>query len=242
MTSKYKRITVSISLLFIFSIAQVYVGMSFAAISASRPEVAIDAIQNQATGSLTTRGNQPIQVNGNYATTDTTILPGATIDTPQGVGATINLGSLGRLDVAPNSSLKLDFGPGNIKVTLTNGCVILRTKKGTTGSMDTPSGPGTPTDPTKDDMIDVCQPEGAGSPVVGQGAAAKAGAGAATPVITVPAGTVAGGTGGGMSTTTGVIIGAIGEGALITAAILVPCRRGRNPSPGEPRGRNEECR
>ncbi|MCA1567942.1 MAG: hypothetical protein LC803_20320 [Acidobacteria bacterium] len=38
------------------------------------------------------------------------------------------------------------------------------------------------------------------------------------------------------------ILGAIGFSAIVAAAILVPCRRGRNPTPGEPRGRNNECR
>jgi hypothetical protein len=40
----------------------------------------------------------------------------------------------------------------------------------------------------------------------------------------------------------GFIFGAIGFSAIVAAAILVPCRRGRNPTPGEPRGRNNECR
>jgi hypothetical protein len=31
-------------------------------------------------------------------------------------------------------------------------------------------------------------------------------------------------------------------GGTLLAALLIPCRRGRNPSPGDPRGRNDECR
>jgi len=29
---------------------------------------------------------------------------------------------------------------------------------------------------------------------------------------------------------------------ITAAAIITPCRRGPNPSPGVPRGRNDECR
>ncbi len=52
-----------------------------------------------------------------------------------------------------------------------------------------------------------------------------------------------GGGGGGVGVgSRGFIIGAIGFTAIVVAAIVVPCRRGRNPTPGEPRGVNTECR
>src|SRR5438552_948795 len=65
---------------------------------------------------LATRGNQPITVNGASAVGGASILTGATIETPDQVGATINLGSLGELEIAPNTKLTLEFDAnGNVK-------------------------------------------------------------------------------------------------------------------------------
>ena len=228
MQPRYKRLTIGTTLLLMFSIAQVYVGVSFAG-SDTRPRRALAAMAD--TGTLVTSGRQAILVNGNNAVTDATILSGASIESPQGVSATVNLGRLGRLDIASATSLKLDFSAGRIKVTLLKGCVVLHTKRNTTGTVETPNGGviGT-TNPSKDDVIDVCQREGEAAPLVNQGAAASAGAGASG---ASSAGAIAGGTStaGGISQAAGVLIGGIGMGAMIVAAIVVPCDRAPNPSP-----------
>jgi hypothetical protein len=67
------------------------------------------------------------------------------------VGATINLGSLGDLEVAPNSLLTLEFDPaGNlVKVNLKRGCTKLRTKPGVNGEVVTPDGVSTKTASTR---------------------------------------------------------------------------------------------
>jgi hypothetical protein len=100
---------------------------------------------------LTTTGNRPITVNGASAVGGATILTGATIETPDQVGATINLGSLGDIEVAPNSLLTLEFDPaGNVvKVSLTRGCTKVRTKPGVNGEVVTPDGVSTKTSSTR---------------------------------------------------------------------------------------------
>src|SRR6266513_3433430 len=99
MNSRCKRITTATALLLIFSVAQVYVQVSFA--GPNSKSVSTPGPQ-QFTAILTTRGNRPITINGVSAIGGATILTGAVIETPDQVGATINLGSLGGVDLAPN--------------------------------------------------------------------------------------------------------------------------------------------
>lgn len=139
--------------------------------------VAGPPLPQQIVARLVTRGGQPITVNGASTSSGASILTGATIETPDQVGATINLGSLGSLDVAPNTKLTLDFDQnGNVKVTLIAGCVILRTRKNANGQVDTPQGNAGKTERKKGGILDVCFLAGATAAVVNQGAAAKAGA------------------------------------------------------------------
>ena len=229
MNSRCKRIT-STALFLIFSVAQVYVQVSFAG---PNSKSAPAAGPQQFTAILTTRGNRPITINGASAISGATILTGATIETPDQVGATINLGSLGIVDIAPNTKLTLDFDEnGNLKLTLVQGCAILRANKNTSAEVATPQGTVGTTDPATGGVLDICFPPGATSPSVNQGAAAAAGVGAGAVGSSAPAaagGAVGGG--GGLSETAGVIIGAIGEGAMIAAVLILPCERGSNPSP-----------
>src|SRR5689334_7576188 len=88
------------------------------------------ALVPQTLGRLTTRGNQPVTVNGNSVVSGATIPSGATISTGDGVGATINLGPLGTVELAPNTQVTIEYSDGQIKVTVTQGCLIIRNKKG----------------------------------------------------------------------------------------------------------------
>ncbi|MDT5062874.1 MAG: hypothetical protein QOH63_3333 [Acidobacteriota bacterium] len=217
----------AIALLIVFSFMQFYVVFALAGPSLARettttmlPVVAPQAIM----GKLATRGNQPVLVNGNNASTGATILSGATIETGDQVGASIHLGPLGTIDIAPNSKVQIEFSNGQIKVTVIQGCVIVKNNKGTFAQILTDKGVAASNDPNQKPaaVLDVCYPSGAPNPIVNQGAAANAGAGAG-----------AGAAGGGLSP---------GEWAAIilggAAAVGVPValHRGRNPSPGTPRG------
>lgn len=226
MNSRCKRITTATALFLVFSVAQVYVQASFA-----RPDSkSVPAARSEEFAAiLTTRGNQPITINGASAFSGATVLTDATIETPDQVGATINLGSLGVLDIAPKTKLTLRFDHnGSVKVTLIQGCAILRARKNTTGEVDTPQGYAGATDPATGGVLNICFPPGATSPTVDAGAGA-AGSGDSAPGV----GRVAeAGIG------LGVIIGAIGEGAMIASVVTLPCDRGINPSPEL----NTQCR
>src|SRR5262245_17385197 len=136
MTLKQRKAFKAIALVIAFSFAQVYIQASLAEPGGTNATVPIPPQQFVAT--LRTRGNQPITVNGASATTGATILTGQTIETPDQVGATIDLGSLGQLDVAPNTRVQIEFDQNGARVTLISGCAILRTKKNKDGEILTP--------------------------------------------------------------------------------------------------------
>jgi hypothetical protein len=167
-----------IAALLLFAMAQLAMQIAFAA--PASPPTNVAPIPQQFIARLTTRNNQPITVNGNSATTGASIVTGATIETGADQAATVNLGPLGTLDIAPNTKLVLTYDEnGNVKATLVYGCAILAAKKKTTGEVATEQG-GTAakTDPAKGGILDICFPPGAAAPTVGQGAAQAAGAGA----------------------------------------------------------------
>jgi hypothetical protein len=204
-----------IAALLLFAMAQLAMQIAFAA--PASPATNVAPIPQQFIARLTTRNNQPITVNGNSATTGASIVTGATIETGADQAATVNLGPLGTLDIAPNTKLVLTYDEnGNVKATLVYGCAILAAKKKTTGEVATEQG-GTAakTDPAKGGILDICFPPGAAAPTVGQGAAQAAGAGAGS---SVPA---AGGAGGlfGLGTAATIAIFA-GTGAAVITPLV----------------------
>jgi hypothetical protein len=185
------------------------------------------AVPQQFIARLTTRNNQPITVNGLSATTGASIVTGATIETGADQSATVNLGSLGTLDIAPNTKLVLTYDDqGNVKALIIYGCAILTAKKKTKGEIATEQGSAGKTDPAAGGVLDVCFPQGATTPQVGQGAAAAAGAGAGA--STAPAAGGGGLFGLGTAATIAIIGGYIGEVALVPLAFQ------DNPSGSQP--------
>jgi hypothetical protein len=123
MTSRYKRALTAVAVFFAFSFSQVYVlaGLPNPANPGGAPQ--------QFIARLTTTGNQPISVNGNSAGSGATILTGATIETPDQVGATIDLGDAGVITLKPGSKIQLDFDAnGNVRVKAMKGCVVVKRK------------------------------------------------------------------------------------------------------------------
>src|ERR1044072_8505491 len=176
MNPKRRNGSREIAVLLLFAIAQIGLQVGLAEPNTTTNPT---ALPQQFVARLTTRGNQPITVNGLSATTGASILTGATIETGADQSATVNLGPLGQLDIAPNTKLVLTYDEnGNVKALLIYGCAILTAKKKTTGEVATEQGTAGKTDPAAGGVLDVCFPQGATAPTVGQGAAASAGAGA----------------------------------------------------------------
>jgi hypothetical protein len=176
-------------------------------------------VPQQVVARLTTRNNQPIIVNGLSANTGASILTGATIETGADQSATVNLGPLGVLDIAPNTKLVLTYDDqGNVKALLLYGCAILTAKKKTNGEIATEQGTAGKTDPAAGGVLNVCFPQGAAAPTVNTG------------VATAPAAT--GGGGGGLfglgrAATIAIIAG-------IGAAATTPLWFQDNPSGSNP--------
>jgi hypothetical protein len=135
-------------------------------------------VPQQVVARLTTRNNQPVTVNGLSANTGASILTGATIETGADQSATVNLGPLGSLDIAPNTKLVLTYDDqGNVKVVLVYGCAVLTAKKKTTGEIATDQGTAAKNDPAAGGILNVCFPQGATAPTVNPGVAAATGGG-----------------------------------------------------------------
>ena len=143
-------------------------------------------------GKLRTRDNKPVLVNNNKAKSGTTIMSGARIQCPEKIGATIDLGSLGRLDMAPNTDVALTFDATRVAVQLNSGYVVLTTNKGITGTVTNADGRVVQTDVTKLSSVvamtagavgpEAAVPIGAGASLLSAGAAAGV-AGSAAAVV-----------------------------------------------------------
>lgn len=81
----------------------------------SKPAAAPAAAPSQdLTGTLTTTGY--VTVNGNEARTGATILSGNSVATGPDSDATIDLGSLGRIQLRPDTKIKLILAPNNCRI------------------------------------------------------------------------------------------------------------------------------
>lgn len=181
------------------------------------------ASSSQVSGRLSTRGNRSIVVNGNNTEPGATILDGATIETPDGTGATVNLGALGEIDLAPNTVAVINYSNGQVKVTLKRGCAIVRSRQGVAGAIETPDGTNVPADQPDGNnrKADVCFPLGATTPVVNAGAAANAGAGAGGGAGTSATAGSAAAAGSGEGLSAGAIAAIVAGGIVAVVVIIV---------------------
>jgi len=224
MSIRQRKSMKAIAVFVAFAVAQISIQLSFA--GTVSPSYAM-LVQQQLVVRVTTSGNRPILVNGNSTASGGSLATGAIIETPDGVSATIDLGPLGTLDLAPNTKVVLEFecppppptppAPGTepepckVKVKVLAGCVVLKTKKGTQGQIDTEQQEKVRQDDSKK--------KGAGAPLnfctPGAGAGAAAAAAAATTAGGIGAGTIA-----------AVVI----AGGLLTGGLIFGFSGGANPS------------
>ncbi len=160
----------------------------------------------QTGGTLTTTNNKPVVVNGNSAGGGTTVLPNSSIQTPEGVSATVQLG-FAEVVISPGSDVVVDFTPStDVNVTLKRGCVVIKTTGGARGAIVKPDGTTVATG--TDRVANACDRDG-GMPVLGTTAGASGIDKALLAVLF------------------------IGAGAATVAALTL-AGRGFNPSPSNP--------
>ena len=88
-------------------------------------------------GRLVTSGDRHITMSGVNAKTGDTVFSGQTLDTPAGTGASVYLAGLGRVEMAPGTSLTLSFGDSRVSARLAAGCAILAPGEGVEGVVET---------------------------------------------------------------------------------------------------------
>jgi hypothetical protein len=91
-------------------------------------------------GRLAVAEQQSIFVNGNIAGAGTTIFSGMRLQTPEGVNASVQLGSLGYLTIEPNSDLTLDFSNSSVEVRVASGDAALTTNEKVAGTLTAADG------------------------------------------------------------------------------------------------------
>lgn len=141
MTSRSRKIFQVVALALIVSLTQVYVLGNVGAASVREAGLL--------SGRLSTSLNHPITVNGIEAQSGATIISGTEITTPSDVNATVQLASLGTLNIAPATTLSLTFDNKNVNVNVAAGQADLVTNEGVNGKVTNPDGKATNTDGSK---------------------------------------------------------------------------------------------
>jgi hypothetical protein len=102
--------------------------------------VALANTGNKTTGELIVNGTAQVTVNGEVAQTGRSIFSASTITTSENTTATINLGKVGKIELAPNSSLTVDFDQASITGSLTSGSATVSAATGTNAVINTLNG------------------------------------------------------------------------------------------------------
>jgi hypothetical protein len=141
MNTQCRKATKVIALLLVISMMQVYVMATTVKPLGSTNEAASKSAPGALLfGQLEMDQDKSILVNSNPAVSGTTIFSGAQLVTPEAVGAAVQMESLGRLDIAPQTSLTLTFDQKSVNVVVTKGNAYLVTKEGIKGTVTLPDG------------------------------------------------------------------------------------------------------
>lgn len=143
---RYKGLK-ALAIFMAFAVAQISLQLTFAAPSSS-PSLATFLPQG-ILAKVTSKGGQPISINGVSSPSGSSVATNAIVETADGVEATIDLGSLGSIDLGPNTKIKIEFecppekqndpNPDECKVktTVLAGCIVAHYKKGSRHQVDT---------------------------------------------------------------------------------------------------------
>jgi len=94
--------------------------------------------QTKMSGELSASGQ--VTVNGQAAISGATVFSDSTITTAANSTATVSLGKLGRVELMPNTSVRLSFSAGNISATLDAGRLQVNTLAGVSAIVTTKDG------------------------------------------------------------------------------------------------------
>jgi hypothetical protein len=100
--------------------------------------VALAAQQAGPTGDLSVVGE--VTVNGTSAISGATVFSDSTVTTAKGSSAVVSLGKLGRVEVLPESSLKLSFDDSGLTGMLSSGRVRVSSSSGVSATVTTKDG------------------------------------------------------------------------------------------------------
>ncbi|HEX4948966.1 MAG TPA: hypothetical protein VFZ34_19970 [Blastocatellia bacterium] len=181
----------------------------------------------------------PVTINGVKAHTGDTVFPGAQIQTVAGIGASIQIGNLGQLDISPNSDLVLNYDRGSIRSEINSGCAVLATSDGIQGLLTMPNGMTKKNDPLKGSKMSACSDSNASAADLSGAMSVRMGAGN----LSLGAGSVGFAEFSSMMFSSGAMfsgLGALGNQPVATAAAAYPgggcccCCCCCNPSPSAP--------
>jgi ferric-dicitrate binding protein FerR (iron transport regulator) len=90
------------------------------------------------TGKVTLKqADGTVMVDGQAASLNSGISSGSTVTTAKGSSAVVSLGKLGRVEVMPSTTMKLDYGDTGTTAMLSQGRMRLSTSSGTTATVKT---------------------------------------------------------------------------------------------------------
>lgn len=128
-----------------FALAQVSLQLTFAA-PHSTSSAAL--LPQGLLAKITSKNGQPVTINGISSPSGSSVATNAIVETPPGVEATIDLGPLGSIDLAPGTKIKIEYDcppdqmdkpePQNctVKTTVLAGCIVSHYKKGVRHQVD----------------------------------------------------------------------------------------------------------
>jgi hypothetical protein len=172
----------TIAWVMVICIAQVFVtGKPNKAVAKSEA-AAMPAIAAAPLGRLVADG--PVTINGVKARTGDTVFPGAQIQTVAGIGATVQIGTLGQIDISPDTTLLLNYDRGSILTEINTGCAVLAANDGVQGILTMPGGITKKNDVMKNSPLSAC------SDITAAGAKSVKVGGVSTSAVTLGGGSV----------------------------------------------------
>lgn len=136
MSSSWKKMLKALTVPLALVIMQVYVLAIPATSSDTAPKPSASKLMF---GRLSTLGIEKVAVNGSPVASGTTILSDSQLTTPEKSGAVVDLGSAGKLEIAPKTDLTVSFDQKSIHVNVLGGDALLTTNPGVKGALTSPN-------------------------------------------------------------------------------------------------------